>query len=196
MKKIRKKRPKKIPKKIHRKKQRLANNKNELLIYIYNVVEDEWSFLSSIQPIDKRYEMISDCNISSECYLFANSAESEFIYISPIEINSQFKNYFLSLSSTKKVEIHVPQMRTGLICKDLYTDKELFGNLVKRAKRYKKVTLISYATSPEFLELKERMIQLGVNVITPEAPEIENAWTVNFSGVSPEYGNWLNSRER
>lgn len=182
MKKIRKKRPKKIPKKIHRKKQRLANNKNELLIYIYNVVEDEWSFLSSIQPIDKRYEMISDCNISSECYLFANSAESEFIYISPIEINSQFKNYFLSLSSTKKVEIHVPQMRTGLICKDLYTDKELFGNLVKRAKRYKKVTLISYATSPEFLELKERMIQLGINVITPEAPEIENAWTVNFFG--------------
>lgn len=159
-----------------------ATNKKELTIYIYNVVEDEWSFLSSIQPIEKRYEMISDCNISSECYLFSNSSVTEFIYISPIEISNAFKNYFQSISSNKKVEIHVPQMRTGLICKDLYTDKELFGNLVRRAKKYKKVTLISYASSPEFLELKDRLIQLGVNVTTPEAPEIENAWTVNYFG--------------
>jgi hypothetical protein len=159
-----------------------VTNRNELTIYLYNVVEDEWSFLSSIQPIEKRYEMISDCNISSECYLFSNSSTAEFIYISPIEISNQFKNYFQSISSNKRVEIHVPQMRTGLICKDLYTDKELFGNLVRKAKKYKKVTLISYATSPEFLELKDRLIQLGLNVQTPEAPEIENAWTVNFFG--------------
>ena len=49
--------------------------------------------------------------------------------------------------------------------------------------------LISYASSPEFLELKERMIQLGINVVTPEAPELENAWTVNFLAVNPESDN-------
>ncbi len=167
--------------KTHRQKTN-GSNRNELTIYIYNVVEDEWSFLSSIQPIEKRYEMISDCNMSSECYLFSNSSSSEFVYISPIEISNSFKNYFQSISLNKKVDIHVPAMRTGLICKDLYTDKELFGNIIRKAKKYKKVTLISYATSPEFLELKERMIQLGLNVSTPEAPEIENAWTVNFFG--------------
>jgi len=172
-------RKKSLPKKI---KKKALSSKNELIIYIYNVVEDEWSFLSSIQPIEKRYEMISDCNISSECYLFSNSSIPDFIYISPIEISNSFKNYFQSISANKKVDIHVPTMRTGLICKDLYNDKELFGNLVRRAKKFKKVTLISYATSPEFLELKERMIQLGINVLTPEAPEIENAWTVNFFG--------------
>lgn len=182
MKKIKIKKLKKIQKIKQRKTKTFQKNRNELLIYIFNVVEDEWSFLSSIQPIDKRYEMISDCNMVSECYLFANSSEPEFIYISPIEINNQFKNYFQTISSTKKIEIYVPQMRTGLICKDLYTDKELFGNLINRAKKYKKVTLISYATSPEFLELKERIIQFGINVITPEAPKIENAWTVNFFG--------------
>src|SRR3989344_6419179 len=101
-----------------------SQNRNELTIYLYNVVEDEWSFLSSIQPIEKRYEMMMDCNISSECYLFSNSSQAEFIYISPIEISNSFKNYFQSIASNKKVEIHVPQMRTGLICKDLYTDKE------------------------------------------------------------------------
>lgn len=156
--------------------------RKELVIYIYNVVEDEWSFLSSIKPIEKRYEMIYECNLSAECYLFANASESEFIYISPIEITNSFKNYFQSITSNKKVEIFTPQTRTGLICKDLYNDKELFGNIVRRAKKYKKVKLVGYATSPEFLDLKERMLQLGINVVTPESPEIENAWTVNYFG--------------
>lgn len=157
-------------------------SKKELVIYIYNVVEDEWSFLSSIKPIEKRYKMIYESNLSSECYLFANASESEFIYISPIEITNNFKNYFQSITSNKKVEIFTPQSRTGLICKDFYNDKELFGNIIRRAKKYKKIKLIGYATSPEFLNLKERMLQLGINVYTPESPEIENAWTVNYFG--------------
>jgi len=181
MKKIKRKNLKKPPKKDSKRKTVKAAKK-DLVIYIYNVVEDEWSFLSSIQPIEKRFEMINDCNQSSECYLFANAGEKEFVYISPIEISNSFKNYFQSISNNKKVDIYVPQKRTGLICKDLYTDKQLFGDLIQKAKKYKKVKLVSYATSPEFLELKERMIQLGLNVDTPEAPNIENAWTVNFFG--------------
>ncbi|MBI5127111.1 hypothetical protein HZA76_01490 [Candidatus Roizmanbacteria bacterium] len=172
--------PKKNLKKVFLRK--LKKEKKELVIYIYNVVEDEWSFLSAIQPIEKRFELINECNDTSECYLFANASEKEFIYISPIEISNNFKNYFQSITNNKKVDIYVPQKRTGLICKDLYTDKQLFSDLIQKAKKYKKVKLISYATSPEFLELKERMIQLGLNVFTPEAPEIENAWTVNFFG--------------
>lgn len=182
MKKVKKKVDKKSPFRRINKLAKIKKSKKELIIYIYNVVEDEWSFLSSIQPIEKRYDLINDCNLSSECYLFANASESEFIYISPIEISNSFKNYFQSITANKKVDIYVPQIKTSLICKDLYTDKQLFGEIVGRAKKYKKVTLISYATSPEFLELKERMIQLGINVSTPEAPELENAWTVNFFG--------------
>ena len=182
MKKTKKKFGRKTPHK--RKVKRLIRKKSvkELLIYIYNVVEDEWSFFSSVQPIEKRYELINDCNLSSECYLFANSKESDFIYISPVEISNSFKSYFQSVTNNKKVDIFVPKKKTSLICKDLYTDKQLFGEIVSKAKKYKKVTLISYATSPELLELKERMIQLGLNVVTPEAPELENAWTVNFFG--------------
>lgn len=182
MKKIRKKLIRKIPKKKIKKRIHAKQNRNELVIYIYNVVEDEWSFLSAIQPIEKRYEMINDCNSSSECYLFANASENEFIYISPIEISANFKNYFQSITNNRKVDIYVPQKRTGLICKDLYTDKQLFSDLIQKAKKYKKIKLISYATSPEFLELKEILIQLGLNVFTPEAPDIDNAWTVNFFG--------------
>ena len=157
-------------------------NRNELVIYIFNVVEDEWSFISSIQPIEKRYEAINSQNDASECYLFANAANEEFIYISPVKISNSFKKYFQSVCNTKKVDILVPNRKTGLVCKDLYTDKYLFNDLIKKAKKYNKVTLISYATSPEFYELKERLLQVNINVFTPEAPEIENAWTVNFFG--------------
>lgn len=169
-------------KKIKKKADRKPPSKKELTIYVYNIVEDEWSFLSSIQRVSKRKEMINDCNVYTECYLFANSQESEFIYISPLEISKNFINYFQTITSNKKVTVMVPQMRTGLICKDLYTDKELFGNLIKLTKKYKKVKLVSYATSPEFLELKNRLVQLGINAYTPEAPLLENVWTVNFFG--------------
>ena len=174
--------PKKIKKKPPLNKNKYFKKTKELIIYIYNIVEDEWSFLSSMQPISKRYEMINDCNVYTECYLFANSEVNEFVYISPLEISENFINYFQSITSNKKVNVLVPQMRTGLICKDLYTDKELFGDLIKMAKKFKKVKLVSYATSPEFLELKDRLIKLGIDVVTPEAPLLENAWTVNFFG--------------
>ncbi len=160
----------------------LKTTKNELIIYIFNVVEDEWSFISAIQPIEKRFESINSSNNAAECYLFANSHNEEFIYISPIKISNTFKKYFQSLCKAKKVDVLVPIRKTGLVCKDLYTDKFLFNDLIKKAKRYKKLILISYAASPEFFELKERLLQVGINVVTPEAPEIENAWTVNFFG--------------
>jgi len=173
---IKKRKQKLLPKK------RLKSNHNKLVIYLYNVVEDEWSFLSSIQPVEKRASMMNSMNDSSECYLFANASEENFVYISPIEISRSFEKYFQEISGNKRVDIMVPQLRTGLICKDLYTDKQLFKEVIQKAKKFKKVVLISYASSSEFLELKDRMIQLGVNAITPEAPELENAWTVNFYG--------------
>ena len=86
--------PKKIKKKPPLNKNKYFKKTKELIIYIYNIVEDEWSFLSSMQPISKRYEMINDCNVYTECYLFANSEVNEFVYISPLEISENFINYF------------------------------------------------------------------------------------------------------
>ncbi|GAB4219603.1 MAG: hypothetical protein Fur009_6520 [Candidatus Microgenomates bacterium] len=172
---------KKTEKKPKPKKPPLGSNK-EITVYIFNVVEDEWSFLSSIQPIEKRYEKINASNSAAEAYLFANAEANNFFYISPIEIPDYFQNYFLQVVGNKNFEIFVPQLKTGLICKDLYTDKALFSDLINKLRNYDKIKLISYAASPEFLELKDRLIQLGLNVVTPEAPELENAWTVNFYG--------------
>jgi len=174
-----------MEKKSSKKKQKkppLEINNSSITVYIFNVVEDEWSFLSTIQPIEKRYQMINKSNSAAEAYFFANANENNFIYISPIEIPEIFKNYFTEIVGKRDFEVLVPQMKTGLICKDLYTDKPVFSDFVSKLRKYQKIKLISYSASPEFLDLKEKLLQLGLNVITPESPELENAWTVNFYG--------------
>ncbi|PIY69307.1 hypothetical protein COY90_01455 [Candidatus Roizmanbacteria bacterium CG_4_10_14_0_8_um_filter_39_9] len=159
-----------------------SSHRNELLIYIYNVVEDEWSYISAISNKDEQKKEIENDNSSAECYLFANADQEEFVYISPKPISPAFKKYFQNLVGAKKIEILVPKKNSNLICKDLYNDKALFHKLLKKAKRYKRVTLVSYATSPQFLDLKEKLKAKGINVQTPEAPEVDCSWTVNFFG--------------
>lgn len=157
-------------------------NHNELVVYIYNVVEDEWSFITAISDKEERKKEIESCNSSAECYLFANADENEFTYISPKPITSEFKKYFQQLVGATKIDILVPKTESHLICKDFYNDKKLFDRFIKKAKKYKKVTLVSYASSPQFLDLAEKMRERKINVVTPESPEIACAWTVNFYG--------------
>ncbi len=165
------------------KKNTNGKKKHELLVYIYNVVEDEWStYISAITDKQKRAYEIESCNNTAECYLFANSDEDEFIYVSPKKVSPSFKNYFQKLVGAKRIEVVVPEKVTGLICKDFFNDKKVFSAFLKKAKKYKKVTLVSYATSPQFLDLKEKLTDKGLTVYAPESPEVDCAWTVNFFG--------------
>ena len=77
------------------------SRKKELIIYIYNVVEDEWSFLSSIQPIEKRYSLINDCNLSSECYLFPMPVKMNLFIFLQLKFQTHSKIIFNQLPTTK-----------------------------------------------------------------------------------------------
>lgn len=165
-----------------KRKSRFKKNHNELVVYIYNIVEDEWSFISAISDKEQRKKEIENSNSSAESYLFANADEEEFIYVSPKSISFAFKKYFQDLVGAKKIDIVVPKKMTGLVCKDFYNDKPLFNQFIKKARRYKKVTLVSYASSPQFLDLKDKIKNLKINISTPEAPEVDCSWTVNFYG--------------
>jgi hypothetical protein len=165
-----------------KRKSRFKKNHNELVVYIYNIVEDEWSFISAISDKEHRKKEIENSNSSAESYLFANADEEEFMYVSPKSISLAFKKYFQDLVGAKKIDIVVPKKITGLVCKDFYNDKPLFNQFIKKARRYKKVTLVSYASSPQFLDLKAKIEDLKINITTPEAPEVDCSWTVNFYG--------------
>lgn len=165
-----------------KRKTRIKKSYNELVVYIYNIVEDEWSFISAITDKELRKKEIENSNSSAESYLFANADEEEFMYVSPKSISFAFKKYFQDLVGAKKIDIVVPKKITGLVCKDFYNDKPLFNQFIKKARRYKKVTLVSYASSPQFLDLKDKIEDLKINISTPEAPEVDCSWTVNFYG--------------
>lgn len=165
-----------------RKRLRNKKNHNELVVYIYNIVEDEWSFISAISDKEQQKREVENSNSSAESYLFANADEEEFMYVSPKPISFAFKKYFQDLVGAKKIDIVVPKKITGLVCKDFYNDKPLFNHFIKKARRYKKVTLVSYASSPQFLDLKDKIKSLKINISTPEAPNVDCSWTVNFYG--------------
>jgi hypothetical protein len=53
---------------------------------------------------------------------------------------------------------------------------------VKAANGQKRLILKSYATSQPFLNLVRVLKEKGLTIFTPDAPEEEDAWTVNFFG--------------
>ena len=50
------------------------------------------------------------------------------------------------------------------------------------ANSIRRLTLISYCSSPQFLTLVKQLQNQGLTIYTPEAPEEEDAWSVNFYG--------------
>jgi hypothetical protein len=157
-------------------------NKNTLTVYLYNVVEDEWSFINAFSdPIHLLKEIERD-ESSSDCFFLATATESNFVYVSPKAISSEFQAYAQNLLKYKNGYLVIPEAKTHQICLDLLDDKDALAQLLKLAKPYQKINLVSYSASTQFYQLKDKLISLGLNIFTPEAPELENAWTVNFFG--------------
>lgn len=159
-----------------------VTTKNDLVTYIFNAVEDEWSFISAVTDGKKRIELLEDTESATDCFFLSMATESDFAYISPKPISDEFQLYAQNLLSYKQSEVFVPELRSHLICEDFMKDSRAFFAYLSKAKEYKRVVLISYSATPQFLALKERLEKVGLNVYAPEAPEVDCAWTVNFYG--------------
>lgn len=65
---------------------------SELTIYLYNVVEDEWSFISSLSnPIEQAKE-IEGSRTSVDTYFLGYANGQNLLFVSPIKISNAFKN--------------------------------------------------------------------------------------------------------
>ena len=159
-----------------------ANQNGELLVYFYNVVEDEWSFINAFSDPVRKAKEIEACKNTSDCYFLGLSSEPNFVFVSPVVISKEFQDYAKSLMNYKQGEVIVPKTKSHLLCEDFLSDKNLIDGFVKKVKDYKKVSLVSYSATSQFYKVKDYLTENGVNVYTPEAPEIDSAWTVNFFG--------------
>jgi hypothetical protein len=144
--------------------------------------EDVWPFISSIQNRKNRSAEIEDNAILSERDLFLFSGEDNVLYVAPYTISEAFLSYFTRLTGIKNFRVVVPKQHTGVICEDVTRDRYVMEAIVAAANSSRKLTMTSYATSLQFLHLAESLRKKGIAVSTPDAPEEEDAWTVNFFG--------------
>jgi len=155
----------------------------EKVVYIFNMSEDVWPFISAITDTKlHKWEIDDNADLSDRGELFTNADIEGLIYISPKKIDESYIAYVKDLFSIKTLEILVPETHTGVICKDILRDEKIMARLVDASNSVKKLTLTSYSTSPQFLHLIDVLRSNGITVYTPESPEIDCAWTVNFFG--------------
>jgi hypothetical protein len=151
-------------------------------VFISNLSEDVWPFISNITDEKaKQIEIEENANLADRD-LFSLAGEDRIVLITPKPVSKEFIEYFLSVFGKKRIEVLVPDVHTGRICDDIIKDQKIMNALVTIANSHKKLTLVSYSTSPPFLKLIRALKEKGLNVYTPESPEEEDAWTVNFFG--------------
>ena len=156
--------------------------KHEKVVYIFNLSEDVWPFIGAMSdPHERQFEIDWNANLA-ERDLISISEENEAIFITPRPITESFMLYYQKVFGTKHVTVLVPETHTGEICEDIIRDKEIIEHLVVASNSVKKLTIISYTTSPQLLHLVDVLSARGITVYTPESPEVTSAWTVNFFG--------------
>ncbi|MDZ4229242.1 MAG: hypothetical protein U1C50_03215 [Patescibacteria group bacterium] len=154
-----------------------------ITVYVYNVVEDEWSFLNTYSDSVRRIKDIEDIENTGDGFFLATAAAAtDFVYISPKPIAAEFQTYARSLLKYNHGSIITPKGTTHQLCLDLIKDRGSFRQLIALLALYRQVTLLAYSATPQFYQLKAALERAGVPVRTPEAPDLDSAWTVNFFG--------------
>jgi hypothetical protein len=155
----------------------------EAIIYIANLSEDVWPFINAISDPDERQKEIEEnATTLSDRDLFALADEDHILFIAPSGVSSDFLDYYKDLFGIKDIKVLVTKQHSGEICRDILLDDNIIAEIIKAANSSKKVTMVSYATSFQFLNLVSELRNRGLTINTPEAPDEENAWTVNFYG--------------
>lgn len=74
-----------------------------------------------------------------------------------------------------------PKDPSPWLCQDLLNEPDLLEMLVKYAGPARTVQLIPYATTPDFLQLVDKLRNdHGLNVLTPESPTLDRLWVRDY----------------
>lgn len=155
---------------------------DEMTVYVANMSEDVWPFISSIS--DKRmfaFEIEDNAHLGDRD-IFAVAPNGGILCVLPRQISQEYFSYYKSIMNVTNVQVAVPQKHTGEICEDILRDERVMQGLTAAAGDKKSLTLIAYTTSLQFLRLVRVLRERGITVHTPESPEEEDAWVVNFFG--------------
>lgn len=151
-------------------------------VYLSNLSEDVWPFIAAMSdPAVREAEIAENANLVDRD-LFSFAGEDNVLFVSPRPISQEFLTYFQKLFGNKNFRVMVTEHHSGEICQDIIRDPRIIAAIDSAANGAKRLTIEAYATSPQFLELVTYLHKRKLTVYTPEAPEAEDAWTVNFFG--------------
>lgn len=151
-------------------------------VYVYNMSEDVWPFISAISnPQKRQFEISENANLCDR-ELFSNINEKHLVFISPQLIAHEFIEYFKKISEISTLELLVPKKHSGQICEDIIKDNVLFQRLVELGKS-SELVFKSYSASPQFYNLLNVLKTQHIEISIPESPSEEDSWTVNFYGT-------------
>lgn len=154
----------------------------ESTVYIFNMSEDVWPFISAMSDKQKQKLEIEENADLGDRDLFSFCDEETMLFVLPRPVDGGFFDYFTSLFGKRNFRVLVPKIHTGVICEDILHDDNIMQALVDAANGSRRLVVKSYTTSQQFLDLVRALRERGLTIFTPEAPEEEDAWTVNFFG--------------
>ncbi len=154
----------------------------ETTVYIFNLSEDVWPFIQAMAGDEARKAEINENAALGDRDLFSVAAEDNVLFITPQKVSPEFFTYTQSLLGNKNISLISPAHHTGQICEDILSDPLVMQAIVKAANSSKRLSVTAYSTSVQFLHLVDVLKSRGFIVATPESPEREDAWTVNFYG--------------
>lgn len=160
----------------------IAPKTSEATVYIFNMSEDVWPFISAMSDAHVRANEIDENADLGDHTLFGFAQDDNLLYIGPKKISDEFLQYYTGLFGLKNVRAIRPRVHTGVICDDILRDERVMQEIINAANGAKKVNLVSYTTSHPFLRLAAELEKRGITVMTPESPKEEDAWTANFFG--------------
>jgi len=154
----------------------------ETTVYIFNLSEDVWPFISAMSDAKAKLFEIKENADLGERDLFSCADEDNILFILPQQIDESFIKYYTELFGKRNIRIVVPQKHSGVICEDILEDDEVMAEIVNTANGSKRLVMTSYTTSEQFLHVVDELRSRGLTIMTPDAPEEEDSWTVNFYG--------------
>src|SRR5438045_9668026 len=120
-------------------------------VYIFNMSEDVWPFINAMTNDKDRINEIQENAYLEDLRLFIFSGEDDHVYfICPAEVNEEFLTYYKDLFGNKHITIITMPHHGGEICEDIRKDETVIEQLIEIANSSRRLTITSYATTPQF----------------------------------------------
>jgi hypothetical protein len=150
-------------------------------VFIDNMTEDVWSFVSAIADEGTRQaEVMENVALTERHYLGALAQfPRDLTFISPMPIDPRFATYVHDLLQVEPPKVLSPQTHQGRLSKEIFSEQKLLDELPHA------FDLHSYCASRELMELVSKLVSQGYQIETHELPLSPQSFqdTVNVYGT-------------